>query len=346
VQTQFQRRSHIGEAPRRITAAAVNKWGMLVALTFVMGAATHTQAAPEVKRARVAVPVADLRKEPVRAGTDLEHDSLEESQLLYGDPVEVLEEKEGWTRVAALEQLEFTHNNRWEGYPGWVESSQLVPEPGDWKPDLVVTAKLGMVRDKPNLQAPVRAVLSVGTHLMGKVDTQQESWWWRLRLLDGTIGWIPADQTTRMEAIRWMFHRPGIIRERLVQTARLFLNDPYYWGGRSAFNPNALGSAHTAVDCSGLVGLVYQANVLPIPRDAHEQWLQALPIPPERLAPGDVIFLHDAKNPDKVTHVMLYIGENRVIEGPGTGSRVREIDLTERLKEAKGRRISFGTYLP
>ena len=267
---------------------------------------------------RVAVPVADLRKEPVKAPDDLEHDALEESQLLYGDPVEVLEEKDGWARVRALEQMEFTHNNRWEGYPGWVESSQVVPDRGDWTPNLVVTDR--------------QQKFSIGTHLVGT----REKNGWTIRLLDGTTASIPEEAAAPLETLASLRQTDkAVFRLRLVQTARLFLNDPYYWGGRS-----------NAVDCSGLVGLVYQANGFLIPRDAHEIWMQALPIEPDKLAPGDLVFLHSPTDPKKVTHVMLYAGEGRVIEGPGTGSKVREIELSERLKEAKGRRISFGTYLP
>ena len=52
--------------------------------------------------ARVAVEVADLRKEPRSAGSPLAHDPLQESQLLYGDRVRVLEIRGDWARVEAL----------------------------------------------------------------------------------------------------------------------------------------------------------------------------------------------------------------------------------------------------
>ena len=124
-------------------------------------------------------------------------------------------------------------------------------------------------------------------------------------------------------------------REGIAQTARLFLGDPYYWGGRSAFK----------VDCSGLVGLTFQAHDITIPRDAHEQWMKARPISREQLAPGDLVFLSDAKDSQKITHVMLYVGNGRIIEGPGTGEKVREINLDQRLRAAQGRRVAFGSYL-
>ncbi len=306
---------------------------------------------------RVAVPVADLRKEPVKAGATLEQDPLEESQLLYGDPVRVLEENGDWVRVAAVEQQEWSHSQRWEGYPGWMERAALASEPQGWRPNLVVAAKIGCVLEKPEETAPIRLRLSLGTRLNGAkphrpVPGTED--WWRLDLLDGTTGWIRSEEASSLKDLILLREEPEKWRAHLVETARAFLGDPYYWGGRSAHDPAAANPPQTAVDCSGLVGLVYQANGLIIPRDAHELWMQALPLSPEELRLGDLIFLHDPQNPERVAHVMLVsrktesplVEENWVIEGPGTGETVREISLRLKLQEAKSRRISFGSYLP
>ncbi len=241
----------------------------------------------EPYEARVAVPVADLRKEPSEPGPSRDHDPLEESQLLQGDPVKVLEEKEGWARVEALEQQEWTHNQRWEGYPGWIRLPDLGPDDGTLKP----------------------SALAVNKHTTSSIGTQ---------------------------------------RKGIVKTAREFLGTPYYWGGRSPRDPRAKTPPHRGVDCSGLTGLAYQMNGVTIPRDAHEQWLKAREIRRDQLKPADLIFLSDPKDPKKITHVMLYAGEGRVIEGPGTGEKVREIALEERLKETgkAGRRVYYGAYLP
>lgn len=232
--------------------------------------------------ARVSVPVADLRKEPSEPEASMDHDPLEESQLLYGDPVRVLEATEGWARVEALDQLEWNHHERWEGYPGWMRLSDLSSDEGTLKP-----AKAAPATD---------------------IDAQ---------------------------------------RKAIIQTAREFIGTPYYWGGRSRYDPNAKMPPHRGVDCSGLTGLAYQSNGITIPRDAHEQWMKARAITREELQPADFIFFSDPKNPEKITHVMLYAGEGNVIEAPGTGKNVREIDLESRLKEAEAdsRRVYYGTFL-
>ena len=140
----------------------------------------------------------------------------------------------------------------------------------------------------------------------------------------------------------------GIVTQRkaIIQTAREFIGTPYYWGGRSFYDPKANPPPHRGVDCSGLTGLAYQMNGVIIPRDAHEQWMKAREIRRDQLKTADLVFLSDPKDPKKITHVMLYAGDGRLIEGPGTGEKVREIPLEERLKETAGRKVSYGTYLP
>ena len=293
--------------------------------------------------ARVAVPVADLRREPRDPLPTLDHDPLEESQLLYGEPVRVLEEKNGWARVAAVEQLEWSHHKRWEGYPGWVKSDTLVTE--DYGPNFIVTAKQGEVQSKPSPDTGIEIILSLGTRIV-VMNPPASQGWLHVKLLEGGTGWIRLDEVTPLDELPKIQRDPQRLRSALIETARLFLGDPYYWGGRCTYNSESPTPFHPGIDCSGLVGLAYQANGIEIPRDAHEQWMKARAIPREALDPGDLVFLSDPKDPNKITHVMLYRGEDRVIEAPGTGTRVRDISLEERLKEANGRRAHFGTYLP
>lgn len=312
---------------------------IFIFLTLLAGTPFNAGADDDPHLYRVAQPVADLRAKPVEASSSLELDPLEESQLLYGDLVQVVEEKKGWANVLALHQSEFSHHNRWEGYPGWIELRNLTPDPGDWTPNLVVSSQWGVIRTEPHPDALVKLTLSIGTRLVGSGQNtfigEVEVPFRQVKLLDGTIGWIHADQTIPLEDSGAFYPVSEALRQSLVETARLFLGTPYDWGGRAA----------EAVDCSGLAGLVYQTHGVLLPRDAHEQWMMAKKLSREQLKKGDLIFLSDEKNRRRVTHVMLYIGEDKVIEAPGTGREVREIDLAERLKEAPKRQVQFGTYL-
>ena len=74
------------------------------------------------------------------------------------------------------------------------------------------------------------------------------------------------------------------------------------------------------------------------------------------MRPGDLVFLSKPQEPEQIVHVLLYAGEGRLIEGPGTGGRVRAISWVERLGVPLGRTeagqsvnngqtIWFGAYL-
>ena len=294
---------------------------------------------PFLYEARVASPVVDLRREPSDPGSDRSHDPLEESQLLYGEPVRVLEEKGAWARVEVTEQMEWTHHQRWEGYPGWIRKSDLVRASSDWSPNLMITSKQIQVLNAPRSDAKAMMTLSIGSRLKG---VRSRPRWWELKLLDSSTGWIT---TERAEELPIRYASYPLLRRNLIETARLFLGDLYYWGGRSAFLPGSAAPPHTGTDCSGLVGLAYQLCGVTIPRDAHEQWLKARKINRDHLKPGDLIFLFDEKEAQRISHVMLYAGDSRVIEGPGTGERVREILLEDRLRGIPPRRVACGSLL-
>ncbi|MBI4227608.1 MAG: C40 family peptidase [Candidatus Omnitrophica bacterium] len=296
--------------------------------------------AEEPVRMRVAAPLLDVRARPEPANAEPVRDPLQETQLLYGEEVIVHATEGAWSRIEAVEQPEWSHHGRWEGYPGWVESRGLAAPPAGWEPNLVVTEKLGVVRSQPKSSAPIVLRYSLGTWLRAGESSGD---WQQVILLDGRDGWIHAQHTASLRAMQAMpadSRRTWIVRE-----ARLLLGDAYYWGGRAAHDPAAPAPPHRAVDCSGLVNLCYRAVGLIIPRDAHEQFLRARALPLEHAQPGDLIFLADPDHADRITHVMLYAGNGRIIEGPGTGRRVHERPLEERLQEAAGRRVACGTYL-
>src|ERR1017187_202796 len=76
------------------------------------------------KSAFVVVPVADVWSRPL-AASEKPSDDLRETQILQGEKVLIHESSGPWVHIEAVEQPEFTHHNKWEGYPGWVTSSAL-----------------------------------------------------------------------------------------------------------------------------------------------------------------------------------------------------------------------------
>jgi hypothetical protein len=69
--------------------------------------------------------VADVRSEPSAGVFSYDHDPKQETQVSKNEIVRVLKIRDGWANVRCVEQMEFTHHDKWEGYPGWIRLSAL-----------------------------------------------------------------------------------------------------------------------------------------------------------------------------------------------------------------------------
>ncbi len=289
----------------------------------------------------VAVPVVDLRATPHTSAQPNVHDLAQETQLLYGEQVRIMKkekEQDGWVYVEAVEQPEFSHAKRWQGYPGWLPTSALLRWQPLLSPNIVVVERWASSWTDGHALTPAPWHFAMGTRLRG---TNFGDHLWRIELLDGSMVWIRYTAARRLHdlaALDTMQRRQLIIRNALE-----LLGDPYFWGGRSPYT-DIVKHQVTGVDCSGLINIAYRAAGVDVPRDAHEQFLRARSI--ATLQPADLIFLSERESPQRIVHVMLYAGDGQIIEGPGTGQLVRRIALEERLGHSLGQTVSFGTYLP
>ena len=110
----------------------------------------------------------------------------------------------------------------------------------------------------------------------------------------------------------------GDMRSGLVQTARGFIGIPYKWGG---------DSRNEGFDCSGLTMTVYQLNGLDLPRTSRQQWHAGTPVRRRELVRGDLVFFATTGG-KRVSHVGIYVGENRFIHAPGKGKTIRVASLS------------------
>lgn len=96
--------------------------------------------------------------------------------------------------------------------------------------------------------------------------------------------------------------------KQLVAEARKWIGTPYAYGGHS----------RRGTDCSGFVmeifGKVYD---LKLPRSSAMQQQYSRPLKRKELQPGDLIFFATGRN-GRVSHVGLYIGDNRMIHASGS----------------------------
>ena len=137
----------------------------------------------------------------------------------------------------------------------------------------------------------------------------------RLDMIDTFFIVIPEDYA----AARIARSGRGDLRDELVNTARRFIGVPYRWGGENA----------KGFDCSGLTMVCYRLNGLNLPRNSRSQFKSGRWIPKKDLLPGDLVFFA-TKGGKRVTHVGMYIGNDRFIHAPRTGKKVRIEKLSNR----------------
>nr|WP_252892842.1 C40 family peptidase [Lentilactobacillus otakiensis] len=100
---------------------------------------------------------------------------------------------------------------------------------------------------------------------------------------------------------------------------RQFLGERYLWGGTSSYG----------FDCSGFAYTLHRVLGFDIPRDADDQQENGLPLAPEEILPGDLVFFAYDHGTGYVHHVGMYIGNGKMIESRTPGAKVDIAELTE-----------------
>jgi len=106
----------------------------------------------------------------------------------------------------------------------------------------------------------------------------------------------------------------------VVKTALDALGTPYVWGGTAA----------NGFDCSGLVQWAYSQHGILVPRMSRDQAHAGNEIPPvlDALQPGDLL-LFSAQPGGGVTHVGMYVGEQKFIHSANAGVKLSRLEGTD-----------------
>lgn len=97
-----------------------------------------------------------------------------------------------------------------------------------------------------------------------------------------------------------------LAKNNLLETAFLYLNAPYLWGGKTPFG----------IDCSGFTQMVYRLNGYSIPRDASQQALIGEPLSfIEESEVGDLAFFDNDEG--NIVHVGIIMQNNYIIHAHG-----------------------------
>jgi len=124
-------------------------------ILLLLGTLSVAQAA-EPQKATVIVPVADVWSRPLAPG-EKPSDELRETQILSGEKVVIHESSGPWVRIEAIEQPEYTHHNRWEGYPGWTLAAAIQPPSSEY-----------MSTTKLEIKTSRKGILSTSNYFLGE----------------------------------------------------------------------------------------------------------------------------------------------------------------------------------
>lgn len=199
------------------------------------------------------------------------------SQVLFGEHFEVLEQLKQWTYIRM----------QYDDYEGWIDSKQFqtISESNYnqlSKDVIILNADLLEYITAPNgLLMPI----PLGSSLSFLND---------LEINTSNFGF----EGTKISGIK--------TKSNLINTAFMYLNAPYLWGGKTPFG----------IDCSGFTQMVYKLNGYKLLRDASQQAKQGEALSfIEESEPGDLAFFDNEEG--NIIHVGIIMDDNYIIHASG-----------------------------
>lgn len=234
-------------------------------------------------------------------------DNLVQSQVLFGQEVLIIDERDGWAHVVVPDQPSGKDER---GYPGWIPKAQLIQQ-SDWYkkpgPVAVITAKKALLYSEKNeklMELSYQTMLPVIEDMIDRI---------RVKTPTG-IGILRAEDVAVISSEKEVGKLDGAA---IVAAGEQFLGLPYLWGGMSSYG----------YDCSGFSYNMCRANGYIIPRDAHEQAAAGESVGLSEIKPGDLLFFAYEEGKGKIHHVGIYYGEGKLLHSPNTGKNIEIIPI-------------------
>ena len=204
------------------------------------------------------------------------------TQVLYGETFKVVEQRKKWSRIRLF----------FDTYEGWIDNKQFV---------LIAEEDYHTLnKQKPRLVSD----------LVGMLTTEENM------LLALPLGCNVAAASYLKHISEGTYVSEKQPKAHIVDTALLYLNAPYLWGGKTPFG----------IDCSGFTQMCYKLNGYKLLRDASQQATQGEPLSfIEESEPGDLAFFDNAEG--DITHVGIIMKDNYIIHAHGK-VRIDRIDHT------------------
>jgi len=204
------------------------------------------------------------------------------TQLLFGDHFEVLETTGSWCRIKIA----------YDQYECWIDKKQFaVIQQHTY--DILNTAPIF------NCNELVQLVTETSSGLMLPIVSSSTL----PNFDDGEC--VIENQTYTYDGAFISGHLP-FTKSGIVETAMMYLNAPYLWGGKTPFG----------IDCSGLTQMVFKLNGIKIARDAYQQAEHGETLSfVEEAEAGDLAFFDNDEG--KIVHVGIVMDNHKIIHASG-----------------------------
>ena len=204
------------------------------------------------------------------------------TQALFWDIVSILDQKEKWKKIKLS-----------DNYKGWVYSF-YIDDILDFSNNYIfLNQRYTPLLSNNNLDSRTLTYLSFGTRVP---IVDQDPHFYKIKLKDGSAGFIPFQNTPKYDNIR----------NEINRLASILLGVPYLWGGKSSFG----------FDCSGFIQMLLKTVNVIFPRDTKDQirMNKLVRIDIGDAQNGDLIFF---KKNNMVNHVALLTKDNQILHSSG-----------------------------
>ncbi|MBX3114455.1 MAG: C40 family peptidase [Fimbriimonadaceae bacterium] len=178
------------------------------------------------------------------------------------------------------------------------------------------------IRKEPKTSSP--RIVQVTKGRVADVLAQKDGWY-KVKFAGGTIGWVHGDFAARTDpdakdpvVAKSEPKAAGKGVDSLISTAKDQMGIRYSWGGTS----------RSGFDCSGFVQFVFAKHGVKLPRTSISMSQYGEKVPSRsKLIAGDLVFF--ITRGSRVSHVGIYIGDNKFIHASSGGGSVRIDSLSK-----------------
>jgi cell wall-associated NlpC family hydrolase len=212
------------------------------------------------------------------------------TQLLFGDHFEILETSDSWCRIKIA----------YDSYECWIDKKQFAPIQSHTY-DILNTFKIFNCNELVQIVTEKQSGLMLPVLLASTLPNFD----------DGEC--VIENQTYSYDGAFITGHLP-FTKIGIVETAMLYLNAPYLWGGKTPFG----------IDCSGFSQMVFKLNGIKLLRDAYQQAEHGETLSfVEEAEPGDLAFFDNEEG--RIVHVGIVMENHKIIHASGK-VRIDEFD--------------------